>query len=450
MAIPLDSGEGFFTRLGKAGGTLKSVWDHLAAGDIGTHIDELFAMYDATDADVVAGSAGLYAALEAYRASPTLPGAIQTIVQNTLVEMANDDSPLNVRTTAVAMALLLDQMRTASESLNRPTTSLGSVTAGGLNVGNGGLVASLAAADGSFQPYVFDEDVRFVCSGDVSTGSTQYAEPFAVTTPAAAQELAWNWPGGSGVSSSLSSIDPASDNAAGNLLTNSDFNTFTVANTPDSWTISVGTPGTDILAGGSGQAYAGGNCLNLVYQAAGPLTELRQTVSLRPLTAYTFSLMGKKTAGLSGAGALRLALVNAATGTVLTDPQGNACSTTFTLSGWTTGYVRKSLTTWTPRVMPTTAALQIKVTTAIADAANGIYLDWGALNAMTQLYVGGPFVSLFSGATSWQQGDTLTLPVNNAYDGLLVAMADRLFSMRQNGYVVPTSGSPTVADSLLT
>jgi hypothetical protein len=212
----------------------------------------------------------------------------------------------------------------------------------------------------------------------------------------------------------------------------------------------VGTPGTDILAGGSGDAYGGTNCLLLTGHASVPLTEIRQTVSLSALTAYTFSCLMKKSAGLVGAGTIRLALIDASNGTVLTDPQGNPCSASFTLSGFTTSYVRKNLTTFTPRLMPATCAMQIKITTAIANAGEDVFVDWGALNAMSQLYApGGPYFSLYSGATAWAKDDLLTVPVNNAYDGLLVHFADRILGLRTAGLVIPTDASPTVADSLI-
>lgn len=454
MTIPLDSAEGFFTRLGKIGLAHNTILAHVGDGAnmIGPLVDDIAAIYQSTDQDVVAGSSGLYSALSSYRSSPqSFWGYLQSLAQTTIIEMADADVPLNQRTVTAALTILIQQMLAATETLNRPTTSLGSATAGSLNVGDGTLVGSIAANDGGFQPYLFDETVRFVCTQDVATGASKWSEVFTATTPAqAASNLAWDWPQGSGVSGSITSVNPQLDGTGGNLLTNSDFNTFTVANTPDSWTITVGSPGTDILSGGSGAAYAGSNCLQFQQAAGSPLTEIRQTVTLQPLTAYTFSCLMKKSAGLTGAGAIRLALIDASNGTVLTDPQGNACSATFTLSGFTTSYVRKNLTTWTPRVMPTTAAMQIKITTAIADAGEDVFVDWGALNPMTRLYSpGGPYFSLFSGATQWNLDDIITIAVNNAYDGLLVHYADRIFGLRALGLVIPTSGTPTVADSLI-
>ena len=450
MTIALDGAEGFFTRLGKIGLTYNTVLASLQAGTLGALFDDIAAEYDAGDQEVIAGSNGLYAALASYRSSPqSLFSYFQSLAANTIVKMADDDSPLASETALAALTVLIQQMNAATASLNRPTTSLSSVTYGGLNAGTGALVGSLLADDGSFQPYVFDEDVKLLCTQDVSNGATRFSEVFEVTTPASLGRLDYAWPAGSGVTSTLTSINPALDASGGNLMTNSDFNTYTVANTPDNWTIAVGAAGTDILAGGSGAAYAGSNCLQLAYNASGPLSDLRQAVTVAPLTAYTFSCMMKKTAGLSGAGVIRLALVDGA-GTVLTDPQGNACSVSYTLSGFTTGYVRKTLTTWTPRVLPTTTYLQIKITTAIADASQSVYVDWGALNTMSRLYPGGPCLSLFSGSTSWARGDLATLPVNNNYGGLLVLFSDRIFGLREQALVLPTSGSPTVADSLIT
>jgi hypothetical protein len=452
VTIPLDGSEGFFTRLGKIGLTHNTILEHLraGAGAMGPLVDDIAAEYATTDQDVIAGTDGLYAALATYRSSPSSWFSYsQGLAQRTITAMADDDSPLNVEAYLAALEILIYQMLVASESVNLPTMTLGSPAYGSLNEGDGTLVGTIKAGDGSTQPYIFDETVRLVCTSDVTDGATKWNETFSVTTPASVGNLEYTWPEGSGVSSTLQSVNPSADAGQGNLLTNSDFNTFTVANTPDSWTISVGEAGTDILAGGSGEVYAGANCLRLTYNASGPLSELRQAVTVTAATAYTFSCLMKKTAGLSGAGAIRLALVDGS-GTVLTDPQGNACSASFTLSGFTTSYVRKNLTTWTPRILPTTTYLQIKITTAIADASQSVYIDWGALNAMSQLYTGGPMLSLFSGASQWLKDDVVTVAVNNAYDGLLLLYADRVFDLRTNGLVLPTDASPSVADSLIT
>lgn len=55
------------------------------------------------------------------------------------------------------------------------------------------------------------------------------------------------WPDGSTASTSINVIDPdVEDTTTGNLLTNSNFETWTVANIPDDWTILVGAAGTDV------------------------------------------------------------------------------------------------------------------------------------------------------------------------------------------------------------
>jgi len=443
VTIPVDGAGGFFTRLGKIGGTMQSVYTHLAAGDIGGHIDDVFAEYvTGTDQDVVDT---IFATLAAYRASPSqFLSAMQALGNATILAMANDDSPLPTQSVPVAIAYLINQMLVNSETLERPTIAVGSATYPSTNVGNGAIVASVLNNDGAFQPYVFNEDATCICTADATTGATAGSETFSLTTPAAVDPLAWDWEAGSGVSSTLTSVNPALDASGGNLLTNSDFNTFTGA-VPDSWTATVAT---GIASGGSGNAYAGSNCLAISYDASAPLSELRQAVTVTPLTAYTFRVLMKKTAGLSGAGAIRLALVNAS-GTVLTDPQGNACSATFTLSGFTTGYVAKTLTTWTPRTLSGTTYLQIKITTAIADASQSVYVDWGAMNAMTRLYTGGPLVSLFSGSTNWALNDRVVQPFTNDYAGLFIRLVDRVFNCRTQGLVFPTDASPSIPDSLI-
>lgn len=456
MTIPLDGTGGLFTRLGQIGQLyLATIADLAQAADaLGYRVDDIAAQYTSTDQDLISG---LYAARDSHRnASSGLFSYLQQLSQNTLIEMANDSYPLPARSLELAIAQLVDEMREASALLDAPAVSAGAVSTASYNVGTGDLIVSVLSNLGGVQNYILDETVRLVCTSDTSTGATKYNETFFVTTPASVPNTDRTWPQGSGLSSSITSINPQADAAQGNLLTNSDFNSFT-GNIPDDWTVASGTAGTDFLGGGTGEAYAGDNCLRFAYNAGTGTPELRQQITnIQAATAYTFSCLMKKTASLSGAGAIRIALVDSG-GTVLTDPQGNACSTTLTLSGFTTSYVRKTLTTWTPRALPASGGvfLSIKITTAIADSGQSVYVDWGALNLMTQLYTGGPYVSLFSGSTAWRKNDLLECAIDNDYSGQLLHFADRVFDLRNKvfatGSTVPDipTGSATVSDDLI-
>lgn len=446
MTIPLDGGTGFFDRLGKIGGTMDMVYDHLAAAAIGGQVDEIFDKYLTSNSDVIET---LYPALAAYRASPaTFLQSLQSIANNTIIQMANDDTPLPSLDKNIALAVLIQQMNVAAESLNRPAVAAGSATYDSTNAGDGAIVASVLNNDGAFQPYVFNENATLLCTSDVASGATQGSEAFSLVTPASVDGLAWNWPTGSGVNSSLTSINPQLDATGGNLLTNGAFDSFT-ANLPDDWTLSAGVAGTDFVAAGAGDSYDGIDALEFIYNAGTGVPELRQAVTLSAATAYNLRFLMKKSAGLVGAGAIRIALVNSG-GTVVNDPQGNACSATFTLSGFTTSYVAKSMVTWTPRIIPTGGLfVSIKISTALADVGESVFVDWGGLNAMTRLYTGGPLVSLWSGITPWEIGDRIVQPFTNDYAGLFVALVDRVYGCRESGLVFPTDAAPTINDNLI-
>ncbi len=45
-------------------------------------------------------------------------------------------------------------------------------------------------------------------------------------------------------------------------------------------------------------------------------------------------------------------------------------------------------------------------------------------------------------------GDQWTVPIDNTY-GLFQLLFDKVFNMRQNGFILPNAGSPTISDALI-
>ena len=66
-----------------------------------------------------------------------------------------------------------------------------------------------------------------------------------------------------------------------------------------------------------------------------------------------------------------------------------------------------------------------------------------------QLYQGGPFAALFSGATKFIVRDTFQIAVNNAFNSRWQVRAEQLFGMRALGLQLPSSLTPTIPDSLI-
>ncbi len=115
-------------------------------------------------------------------------------------------------------------------------------SSGGLwhaNYGNGPIALSVKDGSGNSLENVLAEDILVGCDNSDTSGSETF---LAVGESAVTDKLSHLWPAGSGASISLSTI-----NGSTNLLTNGDFETFTVTNTPDDWTLDTGAATTDFL-----------------------------------------------------------------------------------------------------------------------------------------------------------------------------------------------------------
>lgn len=453
MAVNLTT---LFTRMGLAGGSYNAL-NTFRGTTIPGQVDGIVAEYADPDLNLLDG---IWQALSAFQGTPSgFMQYLQTLAGNTLTQMVEEDTPLNQVSLYPAITELIRQMVATSDSLEVPTVTAGSAAYGSGNRGDGVLVATVTDAVPALMVSAFAETLSLLCTSDASIGATNYNEPFSLTTPASVDAQSWEWPAGSGVNTTLNSVNPQVDNAQGNVLVNSDFETF-VVNAPSNWIITTGTAGQDILAGGSGNAYYGANCLELTQYSGSPLSTLRQPFnnattgtgySLIPNTCYALNFWMKKETGLSGNGTIRVALVNSTTGTILTDDAGNSLSQTYTCAGLTTSYVAKTFVFRTPRALPSAGvSLQVGLSVAIADSGLSVWIDYGGMTPMTRLYAGGPLVALFSGSEPWAVGDTATLAIANNYGGAWVLLLERWFALRQNGLQFPTSGSPTISDALIT
>lgn len=401
----------------------------------------------------------LYQSLTSWQGSQSgFLTAIRKIAQDTLVEMVHADTPLASKTVANAMAVLIQQMVGASASVNASAVAAGAQASVGSPTGTPSIVTSLLRKDGLTREYAIPETIRFTCTSDSGTGSTAGREPFSVTTPAAVSDtLAWNWPAGSGSTKSITAVDSSVD-AGANVLTNSDFESFTT-NTPDNWSVVVGAAGTDILAAGSSDAFdSTSNALEFTYNAGTPLSSIVQTLNnvsgstgtLKPSTVYCInSYMKKGSSGLTGNGTVEISLVDGSN-TQVTDDAGNDCKITQVAADLTTSYAAVKGSFVTPKVMPSTYKIRVRLSVAIADSGESVFIDNLAITEGTELYVGGPVVALFTGATNPVKGDAYTVAITNTY-GAIQKGFDRLFNMRSLGLQLPSDsgGSETLADSLV-
>lgn len=394
----------------------------------------------------------------------TVPGFLednQMAAENLLLKVVNADNP-RPSSTSIQQALeeLIRQMIANSQSVPICTVGATAAAVSGI-VGTGQVVLSTKRADGRQADLTHVEVGNLTCTADAQGGTAvAAAEPWSFKGKyPAANPLFYDWPAGSGGSQALTTIDSQLDNS-GNLLTNSGFETFTVANTPDKWTLVTGTAGTHFFSEAS-VFHRGTKSLRLAGDGSSQ-HKLRQTFDdttngttgkLLPTTAYAVALWIQKTSPMSGV-TLNLKLVDGSNATV-NDDQGTANAFTFDVGGVAEdAWVTVSGTFRTPKLLPSTLKLEISISgTAITNLEN-VYLDSLALGRHTALYTGGPLAAMFAGATSWKLADRYTITTTNNYAGTTLAYTwqwvfNRWYGMRALDLLLPTHASPTLADSLI-
>lgn len=447
MTIPLTGAQSLFVRWGHIAGGLN---EHNTArgATLNTRVEtDIFGDFTTDQVHVVED---LFTNRDAARAAGDgWATSLRQLFQTTLIEMADDDvGGLNPKSLNTALNELISQMTANSESINRPGVTA-SVAVGGSNVGDGVCVVSVTDNDGAPADYVFAEDIIVKCtSSSQSGGAAAGQESFSVVGQAAVTELHPDWPAGSGVNTTIQ----ATDASATTLVQQGDFEGTWLDpdnDTPPSpWAIVVGTAGTHIAR--QATAFDGDYAMEYVGDGS-TLTSVRQLITqslLAVKTTYAFNVWLRK-AGTLSAGVLRIRLADGS-GTTINDDAGTANSVSVTLSSLTTSYAATGVFFRTPSVLPTQVYLYLELTTAI-DSGGSLYIDDAAMVAAQRIYPGGPFVRVFSGEAEFAVNDVFTITIGNSGDvNDFTRTCDRFLGLRTLGKKIPSSGSATINDNLIT
>jgi hypothetical protein len=390
--------------------------------------------------------------------------------------MVQDDNPTAAASIQSAISELIRQMRVAAASVQActVTATAAAFSTPTANNGNGVIAVSTKRGDGLVQENLFPETAYILCTQDSQTGgATRGQEQFTYYAQTAITDVWSNlYPGGAGGTQTLSAIDASVyQTSTGNMLNNGDFELFTT-NTPNQWTVLVGTPGTD-FAKDTGTVFDGSADLKFIGGTAVQSSIAQtfnsgagSTVVLQPDTVYAVNYWVKADV-VPASGVLTLDLVDG-TNTTINDDQATANTFALTLSGISTSYVAKSTFFRTPRALPATQKLRVRISTVIPGGSN-IFFDRLSMTPATTLYPGGPMAAIFSGQTTAPfiantsasappgtpgNGDGFILTATNNYGGASnlstwQQLFERLFGMRALGLVLPSSGGPTIADSLI-
>lgn len=452
MSINLvNSGDGWFNRMGSFAGEVNRSAALYGSGT-DTSFQQIWSLYATSEQAAVEGLptavANFRLTAASYQQTLSDESQLSSILQ------ANRNFPLNPYTFEESVEQVRAQMVATAQSINRPTLT-STVTAGGSNLGNTQIFVSTTNIYGDPLDTTFAETLTATCTQQGSG----FGSSFQVLGEPALAVGAYNWPGGtstggSGASASLTTIDPAIDG----LITNSALSTFTVANTPDDWTIINGAAGTTVFESVSGGPRTGTNAVYLQSDGS-QATQLSQTVSLQTNTVYALTFQAKMNTG-SAAGNLTVKLYNPATAATINNDAGTALSASYTLNGGAgnvgTSYAIFTVFFSTPRQLPSTVQLRIGYGVA-ATSTRQLYLALCQMIAATPLYgpagtgSAGPYALAVSNTTYSAVNDVYSLTFTNSLGTRsFVWGLERLDGFRAKGLYLPSSTSPTISDSLVT
>lgn len=472
MAIALTGTGGLFARIGVAGVGIREANLYLGSTDIsagglkstGVRANNIFAQYAST---LQKETDTLYSALASVR---TALGGWKSYLQAQATQAIADqviaDVPLKDSQAVTVWTEIIRQM-VGGGTVYAPDNDIkynvvSASVAANVGTGTGVAVASVKRPDARNNEYVLAETIKILCTSDEGLGATARSEPFTVTgTDTQADQLAYNWPLGSGGSASVVATDTdldAQSGPAGQLLTNGNFTLFTVtANVPDDWQVIVGAAGTDILQESS-TVYRTGSAVEFVGTGGSPLSSIAQTfdttgtgtsAALLPNTRYAINFFARKSASLA-AGVLKVDLVDS-TNTVITDPSGANLSYTVAHGTLTTSYAAYNTVFVTPAKLPTSYKLRLSISTALT-SGESVFVDDLAMTEMTEVYAGGPLVAVFAGATNFLKNDSINVTIANDYGGQFQTYCQRMFDLRSMGLQIPSDsgGTQTIAETLFT
>jgi len=443
MAIVLTGAGGLFTRLGRLAGLVNAINAYRGGDSAGQLVYQLNGALAEVDGDTDAIRAALAplatALTNAQGASGSFLRIVRAAANNLLITQVNADTKLAALDVPHALAVLKTQMLAGGDYVSPNTVSSSTAAAAG-NAGNGAIAVGLRDAEGYQLDNLLAEPIAVTVTGNSTAGSETLLFAGAA---AIADRLSQAWPGGSGASKSLTSLDPA---LGGNLVANGSFDAFAVANTPDSWTIAVGAAGTEVLS--STSVHRGTHAVKFA-GGTGLLTSLTQALTtLASRTPYAVCLWCENDVN-PAAGALALDLYNGTS--VIQDEAGNNCSLSIDLTTLGTSYKAFAAVWQLADPLPASVMLRLHLTTAISAGSNTT-IDSLALQAATRLSKDpgdAPWVGVFDGSANWSLKDALTLTTVNNRTCKWQQAFDQLFLDGPSGFVLPTSGTTLIADSLI-
>ena len=461
MAVTLTGAGGLFTRLGKLFFVIEKIRAHQNDNPNGLkkELEDYFAEYAAGDQFMLSGLPNEVVSIQSNAMNAL--GSFQRAAAQTIIEMIKADNPQPDLTIETALRELIRQMVAASATVQRNSSNSIAVAYDAGNTGNGFAAAANRDIDllldptGSinyFEENIRDEDILLQCTADAQITGTTGRESFSVRGEAAVSDGRHpDWAdtrAGSGISSTLRVSDPAENgvNTVGrNLLTNSAFETFTVANTPNNWTIVTGIAGTDIFEEGT-IIYRGAKCLAL--KGTAKIEQSLNTAGQTPGKMqvgrkYFLYVRWRGDAGIV-AGTVTISIKDGANNIL----NGGAATVTIAGSALPTGsFDAGSVFFNGPLVLPT--GIKAVVECASITATKKVYIDDVLLVEAPKFQASGPRIVITPGATPWKLQDKITVSTTNNHSGKFQKFFDLMFGMYGRDLLLNHDSAPSISDGLI-
>lgn len=470
MLVFTDTPGAIFNAWGRLGKIIVQMASYQASqlGNLKDNADNAIVQFEG-EPDIQATLGAAY--IDMLNAPGGIAGTLQTCASTYLNREVYRDTPriaqnltqINLLDSIQEMVYQMEQQG-ASVLAMTITTTVTPFTNNVQNTGNGAIVVSTKRPiDGRTLERCFSENLQILCTSDSYIGgSTEGNEGFTVTGEGDESDVfAFDWPLGSNSTQGYNCVDGSVSEGSGNFLSNSGYDAFT-SNTPDDFTITVGTAGTQIFAEtslvfGSGKALrllGDGTTLTAWTQEFDSATGTSQT--LEPLTQYSYNVWVRRDGTAPAAGQLAVELIDGG-GAIVQDAAGNNNQFTIDLTGLTVFYAPYGGSFRTPHVMPDTLKIRFRLTTGNAlTSGRSVYFDRGGLGLSVQQYVGGPYLTLFSGSSPFVQGDFTLVGISNSFGSggtlnTFQILVGRLISeFTTNDILIPSSATPTISDALIT
>ncbi len=472
MAVTLTgSGTGLFTRLGRIMFVIKQIQAHQSDSPNGLkkEMEDVVAEYSAADSFMLSGLSEQILATQ-INAGNAIITSLRSAAKKTVIEMvAADTNKLPDRSLKTALVELIDQMLASPDDVTPNGTITSVATVKSASTGNGTILTSVTKPTspdaGDQWANARAERIEYKCTTDAQESGTEGRETFSVRgEPVVSDARHPDFPdgstaaagAGSGAGGALRVTDPTENQqktVARNMLVNSAFETFTVTNTPDNWTLNTGVVGTDIFEEGT-VIYRGSKCLQLNGGAGGLKHDLSQalntsgasTAIIKPERKYCVFARVSCNAD-TDVGIVRFSVKDGANSIL----NGGAAAVSEDISGTSFGgtFDLISFTFNSPLDVPATVKFVIEATTAIGNG-DIFYIDDLCLCEMAQIGgASGTYAVVIPGSTAFIRGDIIHVAVSNDHVGEIQKYFDQLFGMYSMGLQLAVDASPTLVDGTI-